>query len=37
MPEGSELHTFHGAGHALYCEVDYYKPFRETLLKFLQK
>lgn len=37
LPEGSELHTFHGAGHALYCEVDYYKPFRETLLKFLQK
>lgn len=37
LPEGSELHIFHGAGHALYCEVDHYIPFREAVLSFLKK
>lgn len=37
LPKGSELHVFHGAGHALYCETDHYIPFRDTLLAFLQK
>lgn len=37
LPEGSELIVFHGAGHALYCETDYYVPFREKALEFLNK
>lgn len=37
LPEGSRLHTFHGAGHALFYEKDHYISFRETLLEFLQK
>lgn len=37
LPEGSELNVFRGAGHALYCEKDFYVPFREKLLQFLNK
>lgn len=37
LPEGSELKVFRGAGHALYCETDYYVPFREAVLEFLNK
>lgn len=37
LPEGSELHVYHGAGHALYCETDYYVSFREKTLAFFSK
>lgn len=37
LPEGSELNVFHGAGHAHYCETDYYVTFREKVLAFLSK
>lgn len=37
LPGSSRLHTFHGAGHALFYEKDHYISFRETLLGFLRK
>ena len=37
LPEGSDKHTFKGAGHGLYYEMDYYQRFRELVYKFLEK
>lgn len=37
LPEGSEFHAFRGAGHTLYLEKDYYRPFREAIYNFLEK
>lgn len=37
LPEASELHIYRGAGHAMYCEKDFYVRFREDVLAFLEK
>ena len=37
LPEGSELNLIHGAGHAMFCEVDHYKPFHDKVLAFFNK
>ncbi len=37
LPEGSEFHAFRGAGHALYLEKDFYRPFREAIYNFFEK
>lgn len=37
LPEGSELHVFRGAGHALYLEKDYHTLFQNAVVDFLNK
>lgn len=37
MQPGSEVNVFHGAGHCMYAEKDYYVRFRETVLNYLNK
>ncbi len=37
LPEGTELHHYHGAGHCMYLEKDYYKRCHNDVLQFIEK
>lgn len=37
LPEGSELHHYHGAGHCMYLEKDYYQRCHNDVLNFIEK